>query len=152
MSVSLKSTRERRTSLCFLISRMSEWKASLTLVECLADVPMKSVHPRCFARSRPSVQLISPSIHRRANPTNGIVDGGRVGAIASSLTVPVHLALVVAITLVPDEQNRDITLVLDPKDLLMKAVGFLERFPGGYRVHEEKPFSEAQVLIPRVST
>jgi hypothetical protein len=94
----------------------------------------------------------APSIHCIADPTNGIVNAGRAGAAALLLTVLAHLAFVVKIALVPDEQYRDIALVLGPKDLLMESVGFLERFPGCYRVHQEESFSNTQVLFHQGST
>jgi hypothetical protein len=94
-------------------------------------------------------QLVHTSYSRSVN---GIVGAGRARAVGSSLTVNAHLALIVEVTLGPDEHYWSIALALDPKDLLMESVGFLERFPGGYRVHQEEPFSGAHVLVPYGST
>ena len=41
------------TLLYFLISRTKLLKASSTLIRCLAEVSI-NLHPKCFARSRPS--------------------------------------------------------------------------------------------------
>ena len=67
--------------------------------------------------------------------------------LQAKLTVHPHLTLVLEIALVSDEDHRKVILVLDPKDLLMELVDFLERFPGGYRVHEDEAFSGAHVLF-----
>ena len=65
----------------------------------------------------------------------------------SKLTVHSDLTLVLEIALVSDEDHREVILVLDSKDLLMELVDFLERFPSGYRVHEDEAFSSAHVLF-----
>lgn len=64
-----------------------------------------------------------------------------------TLTVHADLALVLEVTLIPDEDHREIVLVLDPKNLLMELGYLLERFPRGYRIHEDEAFSGAHVLF-----
>ena len=117
-----------------------------TLMGCLADVSMK-MHPRCFARSRPS-RIIDQSRAQQAGRRgyipilrtgetrwriqHGIVYTGGVLQQDSLLTVHADLALVLEIALVSDEHHGEVVLVLDPKDLLMKLIDVLERFSSGY--------------------
>jgi len=132
------------------------------------------IHPRCFARSRPSIVYIasiSPSIphgaerrgrEREPSPLGGISRSGKRGKThagsrvcsllqhnysTSPLTVHADLTLVFEIALVPNEHHRKVILVLDPEDLLMELVDFLKRFSSGYRVYEDEAFSGAHVLF-----
>ena len=63
------------------------------------------------------------------------------------LTVHANLTLVLEIAFVSNEHHRKVILVLDPEDLLMELVDFLERLSSGYRVNEDEPFSGAHVLF-----
>ena len=104
------------------------------------------VHPRCFARSRPSSvkhHSIDQSIPhskrkiawkragripiRKKGKDDTHTPGGHVNGIRSSkLTVHPNLTLVLEIALVSDENHWEVILVFDPKDLLMELVDFLE--------------------------
>lgn len=111
------------------------------------------MHPRCFARSRPSkvkhhsIDQSSPSIPHskrdKGRSARGLSRSGEKGedgirhsvhgrarkcnSLSSpKLTVHPHLTLVLQIALVSDEDHRKVVLVLDPKDLLMELVDFLE--------------------------
>ena len=116
------------------------------------------MHPRCFARSRPSVERhgsssISSSISNaagrkvigkarktmtrpveqesRAHDTQGLLARDTVSR-TQVLTIHAHLTLVLEIALVSDENHWEIIFVLYPKNLLMKLVDLFEGFPGGY--------------------
>jgi len=69
------------------------------------------------------------------------------GGVISLLTVHTDLTLVLEIALVSNEHHWEVILVLDPKDLLMELVDFLERLPGGYRVSEDESFPSPHVLF-----
>ena len=100
-----------------------------------------------------SVCISNDTIKRNGvEKLEGISPSGRIcRAIGKTklrgLTVHADLTLVLEVALISDEDHREIVLVLYPKNLLMKLVYLLERFPRGYRVHEDEAFSGPHVLF-----
>ena len=121
--------------LYLLISRTMSKKALSTLTRVLADVSM-NLQPKCFARSRPSVEgqaMVSPRFRD--------IKGCR------GLTVHPHLPLVFQIALVGNDDNWERVLVLHTQDLLVEGANFLKRIAGGDGVDQEEPLSRAHVLF-----
>jgi hypothetical protein len=122
-----------RTLLYLRISRTRLLKASSTLIRCLAEVSM-NLHPKCLARSRPSVTSRSENHCSRV--------------VSALHTVHANLALVLEIAFVSHNNNRERVLVLDSQDLLVENADFLERVSRRDRVDEEETLASSHILLP----
>jgi hypothetical protein len=67
------------------------------------------------------------------------------------LTIHSNLSLILKITLVGHDDDRERVLVLDAKNLLVERADLLERITGGDGVNEEETFTGAHVLFAHSS-
>jgi hypothetical protein len=67
------------------------------------------------------------------------------------LTIHSNLSLILKITLVGHDDDRERVLVLDAKNLLVERADLLERIAGGDGVNEEETFTGAHVLLAHSS-
>jgi hypothetical protein len=140
----------QRTLLYLRISRTRLWKASSTLMRCLADVSMNR-HPKCLASSRPSVRSKSD----RTSQKPGL-----------ARTMGTDLTLVLQIALVRHYYDWKVIPVLDAQNLGMKGrsagnlrhqnvvqspsscLHFFERVTTSDGVDQEETFACPHVLLP----
>ena len=102
-----------------------------------------NLHPKCLARSRPSVI-------RAVSTLRDVVGGkGRKKNVGKRYrTIHPDLTLVLQVALVGNEDDREAILVLHPQDLLVECADFLERIPGGDGVDEQESLARTHVLLP----
>jgi hypothetical protein len=84
--------------------------------------------------------IISPEASKTAGRGDITTGGDR-------RTLSLDLPLVLEITLVGDDEDGEVILVLDTKDLLMELGDFLEGVARGDGVDEEEAFAGAHVLL-----
>ena len=136
--------RTERTLLYLRISRTRLLKASSTLIRCLADVSM-NLHPRCLARSRPSV-IVTVSKFRNVTGRHD----GRTGRrrCVGVRTIHADLPFVFQVALIGDQDDRETILVFYPQDLLVERADFLKGISGGDGIYKQESLARAHVLFP----
>ena len=92
-----------------------------------------NLHPKCFARSRPSKTRVR--------------DLQEVQLLARR-TVHPNLSLVFQVTLVGDDDDGERILILHSQNLLVEGADFLKRIARCNRVHKEETLAGAHVLLP----
>jgi hypothetical protein len=100
--------------------------------------------PKCFARSRPSVESCISQNSRASTADGKCVSPDRH---TRARTIHAHLALVLEIAFVGNDDDGERVLVLYSEDLLVERRDFFKRVAGGDRIDEEEAFSCTHVLL-----